>query len=146
MVYAGDIVRAGDVSSDWADFTPSFTNFTVGANGALAGRWRRISNKLIVFRAQLTLGAASSVGGTLGLTIPGSLSGEAANLTQTVPTFAWDSSASTGYIGAAKLASGGGTALDRFYGPSSTLWNATAPFTWATGDFLEVQGWLEVTT
>lgn len=146
MVSAGDIVRASDGGTADASFTPSFTNFTTG-NGAVAGSWRRITKTgLIFFVAQFTMGSTSAVGGTLGVTVPGSLSGDGSSTTQVLTTFAWDNSVATGYVGIAKLTGGGGTTLDRFYGPSNTLWNGTSPFTWAQNDFLVVQGVLKVTT
>lgn len=148
MVYAGDIIRADDSSTDWADFTPSWTNLTVG-NGSVGGRWRRVGNKTIELRAQFTFGSTSSIGGNLGLTLPGGLSGEGSTLRQAVPAWLMDSSASSQWaVGLALLQAGGGTALDSLYGPTTAFarWNATNPITWANGDICLVQGFVEVTT
>lgn len=145
MVKAGDIVRATDAFTDWFDFTPTFSNFTLG-NGSSGGRWRRVGSFTIELRAQLILGSTSSVTGTLGLTLPASLSGQGSAGTQLVAALGRDVSASTGYTGLAKLQSGGGTTLNEIYGPSSTVWNATSPFTWANGDQLSLHGYVEVTT
>jgi hypothetical protein len=146
MASAGDIIRAGDFTTDWTTFTPTFTNFTVG-NGTVAGKWRRIADKMIFLRAQFTMGSTSAVTGNLGLTIPGGLSGEGATLRQHLPIWGFDSSASGGFTGSAVLQSGGGTALDRFFGPTTSVgWTTATPITWATGDIVLIQGYLEVTT
>jgi len=97
-------------------------------------------------RASLTLGSTSSITGNLGLTIPGSLSAEGTTR-QIMNAWAFDSSASGGYSGVALLQNGGGPNFDRFYGPSNTVgWNGSTPFTWASGDQIAVQGWVQVTT
>jgi hypothetical protein len=145
VVSAGDIVRASDGGTAETSFTPSFTNFTVG-NGSVAGSWRRIAKTgLIFFTAQFVMGSTSAVGGTLGLTVPGGLSGDGAVTTQVVSAWAWDNSLASMFGGGNKLAGGGGTALDRFYF-AGTAANGTTPFTWAANDFLLVEGLLRVTT
>ena len=145
MVSAGGIIQAGDAFGDWISFTPSFTNFTLG-NGTRGGLYRRVGEFTIEIVAQFTFGSSSSISAGLGLTLPASLSGDGATTTQIVPAMAWDNSGAAGYSGHAKLQSGGGTALDRFFGPNTTQWNGTVPFTWATSDFLVVQGMVKVTT
>ncbi|OHV42176.1 hypothetical protein BBK14_11175 [Parafrankia soli] len=145
MVLAGDLIRAEDAFTDWESFTASFTNFTLG-NGTRAGEWRRVGNETAELIAQFTFGSTSSISAGLGLTLPGGLSGDGSAHRQTVSAFAWDNSASAGYVGRAVLQSGGGTQLDRIYGPSGTQWNATTPFTWAVNDFLLIEGPVKVTT
>jgi hypothetical protein len=145
MALAGNIVRPGDNFTDWTTFTPGFTNLTVG-NGQTSGKYRRTGEFTIELRVSFLFGSTTALTGAVGFALPASLVGEAASLTQIMSAFAWDNSASTGYAGMAKLAGGGGTTFDRAYGPNSTAWLATVPFTWATNDFFVAQGWVEVTT
>jgi len=142
--YAGNIIRAGDAFSGWTPFTPVFANVTVGA-GQVSGYWRRVGTNSIDVHAIFVFGTGSAVG-TLGLTLPGGLSGDGTAFTQTMSAFAWDNSAATGYTGRIKLQAGGGTFMDRIYGPSSVGWAATVPITWAANDFLLIEGSLRTTS
>lgn len=143
-VYAGQIVRAGDGFTQWTPFTPDFQLSAIG-DGTVQGEWRRVGDQTIDVRAQLTVGSTTSVG-TLGLEVPAGLLVDGALTRSILTAWAWDSSASTGYVGVMVSQTGGGALLDRAYGPSTTGWNATAPFTWATGDQLVVSGTLRITT
>ena len=146
MVFAGQEVRVNDAFGAWTTFTPSWINLSVN-NGSTAGEWRRIADFMIFLRAQVTWGSTTAASGTIGLTLPGSLSGEGASARQHMPIWGFDSSASGGFVGTAVLQSGGGTNLDRFYGPTvSAGWAATVPITWATGDIIELQGWIRTTS
>lgn len=144
MVLAGQLVRVNDTFSNWVQFTPSFTNFTVGAGGTISGKWRTAGGATIQWRAYFQFGSGSSVAGQLGITIPNGYTG--VDGFQTLKVFAFDSSASSGYSGHAKLNGGGGTTYPAFYGPSGTVWNATTPFTWASGDYLIVSGETETSS
>lgn len=146
MVFAGQEIRVNDAFGAWTSFTPTWVNFSLG-NGSTAGEWRRVADFMIFFRAMVTLGSTSSFSGSLGLTLPGSLSGEGSSMRQFVPVWGFDSSASGGFTGAAVLQSGGGANLDRFYGPTTSVgWNSTTPITWATSDIIEAQGWIRTTS
>jgi hypothetical protein len=146
MVFAGQEVRVGDAFTSWTTYTPTFLNVTLGTGATVTGKWRRVADFMILLRFQLTLGTGGSVTGNLGVTIPGGLSGEG-TLRQTLPVWAFDSSASGYYSGVAVLQNGGGPNFDRFGGPSNTVgWNGTTPFTWASGDIIQGQGWVDVTT
>lgn len=149
MVFAGQEIRVNDAFGAWTTFTPSWINISVG-NGSTSGEWRRIADFMIFFRAQLTLGSTTSSSGSIGLTLPGSLSGEGASIRQHVPIWAFDSSAGQGFVGTAVLQSGGGANLDRFYGPTASAgWQLTGtpvPLTWATSDIILLEGWIRTTS
>lgn len=145
MAYAGNIVRAGDFMQLGGEFDPEWANFTVG-NGNSEGRWWRLGDGLIFVRAFMFFGSTSSVGGSLGFTLPGGKTAEAVAFGQSVPALAFDSSAAAAYAGFARVPLGGGTGVTLLMGPSSAAWAATVPFTWATNDFIQVQGIFEVTT
>lgn len=136
--FAGNTIRAGDDFSAWTPFTPTFQGVTLGA-GEIAGFWRRAGTFSIDVHAYFRFGTGSAVT-TLGLTLPGGLSGDGSAMPQTLSACAFDSSANTGYAGFCKLADGGGTLMDRCYGPSSLAWAAAVPFTWAANDWLLIEG------
>lgn len=148
MVFAGQEIRVNDSFGPLTTFTPSWINLTLG-NGSTAGEWRRMFDFMIWIRAQFTFGSTTSTSGPLGLTLPGSLSGEASTVRQHVPIWAFDSSASQGFVGTAVLQSGGGANLDRFYGPTSSAgWQISGgiPLAWASGDIILVEGMVRVTS
>ncbi len=145
MVLAGNIVRASDSYTTWTTFTPTWLNITVG-NGSVGGRYRRVGSFTIEFRAQIVFGSTTSVTGTIGLTVPGGLTGEGASTRQIIQAGAFDNSAPAGVTGLGLLQSGGGTSIDRFYGAVTNFWGSGLPFTWATSDQLWCKGSLEVTT
>jgi hypothetical protein len=145
MVLAGNIVRASDAYTTWTTFTPTWLNITVG-NGSVGGRYRRVGSFTIEFRAQILFGSTTSVTGTIGLTVPGGLSGEGASTRQIIQAGAFDNSGPTGIPAIGLLQSGGGTQIDRFYGAVSNFWTSTVPWTWATSDQIWCKASLEVTT
>ena len=59
----GGTWRTIDVT--WKDYTPTFTNFTLG-NGTVTGKYVRIG-RLVHFIVQVTLGSTSSVSATGGI-------------------------------------------------------------------------------
>jgi hypothetical protein len=144
MVLGGQIVRVNDAINAWTDFEPLFTNFDLGSGAVSGGRWRPLGEFAIEWRAYFVLGSSPSISFPFGLVLPNSFSG--VDGYQIVSAFAFDTSASTGYSGVAKLTTGGGTTYTAFYGASSISWRNNTPFTWAAGDSLIVQGWTETAT
>jgi hypothetical protein len=130
----GWIIMAEPVQS----FTPSFGNVTLG-NGSRTGLYRR-SDGWLEFVAYIVLGSTSSVGGSVTLTLPVTATNIVSDQLRVALT---DTSAGQIYMGRANanataptiyyaLVSGGLVGLN-------TL-SATAPFTWAAGDAIEVSG------
>lgn len=62
-VYDGSNWRIIDIA--WSDYTPTFSNFTLG-NGTVTGKYFRIG-RLVHFIVQVTLGSTSSVSATGGI-------------------------------------------------------------------------------
>lgn len=62
-IYDGSNWRIFDVA--WSDYTPTFTNFTLG-NGTVTGKYFRVG-RLTHFIVQVTLGSTSSVSATGGI-------------------------------------------------------------------------------
>lgn len=137
------LVTADLPQNAWVSWTPTLVNISVGA-GSVTARYAQVSNKTIICRLHIALGAGASVtgdptftlpvtraayGGTAGLTPLGPVAfrdtgvgayyGEVINLTTTTCAFrVFDTS------GAYALA----------VSPSSTI-----PFTWVSGDEIYCQ-------
>jgi hypothetical protein len=131
MVYAGDPVLASDISAledvAWTDFTPTFTNITVG-NGTLSCAYLQIG-RFVTARYSLVLGSTSSVGSAGNATLPVPI----ASNTQ-IGGKAWyrDSSATSNYQGLVAL-SGSVMVFLRLVEAQTGI-SATSPFTWASSD------------
>jgi len=137
-IYDGSAWRIVDVA--WSDYTPTFTNFTLG-NGTVTGKYFRIG-RLVHFIVQVTLGSTSSVSATGGI--------------QTSLPVAYASTAR--FHGTARMAVGstfmgtvigsGGNAVLYVNNVSGTYETVTLttnaiPGAWATGHTFLIQGTYE---
>jgi len=117
--------------SRWGTYTPSWTNLTVGDATVLAVlRWE--FNQLH-FRGQITLGASSSITGTVSMLIPDSRTGDAYSSMGNAIIL---DNGTRLYTCQAHIAPAA-TAVNFVHSEGGTI-NATSPMTWTTGDVL---GW-----
>jgi len=128
-----DIMTLLTVNDAWVDFTPVWTNLTVG-NGTQVAACKVIGTTVLL-RAKLTFGSTTSVSGTIGIVLP-----------FTVKTGAYNN------IGHVLLLDSGGVNTEGVVDQSGILVvmtasgtyvgravvNATVPHTWATGDSIQL--------
>lgn len=130
FVYDKPNLRWIELSSAWTAYTPVWTNLTVGDASWVAQR--RYENGAIHCAGQITLGATSSISGTVSQTIPDSLTTNATGSSGTGITS--DSAASPTLRPHVCHAAPGGTSWT-FITDAGAL-NATVPSALATGDVI----------
>lgn len=119
-------------------FTPSFSNTTPG-NGTRSGSYHR-SDGWVDFTASFVLGSTSAVSGSVGLTLPIAGTGLVSDQLRVALT---DTSAGQIYQGRVNANNTAPTLYHALVSGSLvglTTLSATAPFTWAAGDAIEVSG------
>jgi hypothetical protein len=124
--------NSGTVTNGVTTFTPVFINLTLG-NGVATGWYKRHGNQITVY-AKLTLGSTTTLLGDIGFTAPlpstqdalGSASG-------------YDLSLNAHWSSTSRIASGSSFVFIYSNNGVGTYWNATIPFTWASGDFVQLQ-------
>lgn len=128
------------ITSAWTEWTPSWTNLTVG-NGTNEGAYLQIG-KLVFFRAYLVFGSTTSISGSVVIATPTPI-GSYSNHTIIGNLLCHDSSPLTFYPG--NITYNGGLELHNATATyiKWTTVTATTPFTWATNDYLSVQGFYE---
>jgi len=129
----------------WVDFTPTFTNTTLG-NGTQKGRYRRVGDSMEL-EAIFTLGSTSSVGGTITFTIPDSKTIQF----QTGVSYgmfgwvhAYDASPSSGRMSGVVTQASSTTLGFSAAGAGGSDFNATTPFTWTNGDTLQFKAFIPI--
>lgn len=138
--YNGTAWVSVNKGSAWTAYTPTLTNATVG-NGTVAGSYIQ-QGKLVSFRARFALGSTSTVTGNINLSLPFAA---ATGSLQLADCILEDAGVSV-YPGVAELS--GSVASVRATGASGTYATQvqvgpTVPFTWASGDAVNVQGTYE---
>lgn len=128
-------------SVTYTTWTPTFTNFTLG-NGTLVARYGT-SGKFVTFTLGIQLGSTSSVTGGITFSPPKTPSNTSLNIDQFVFTAFLDAGVDI-YYGATELLNGS-TAVVYSILTSGTYasrqgTSATAPFTWASGDVIQITG------
>lgn len=142
MPLAGDIIDASDVpGNSWTDYTPVITGATSGSltvgNGTMVGRYYRVG-ALCVAQMDFTFGSTSSAAGISGAMVV------------SLPFAARATSPSTLGIGfiadnsplTRKTTVNVQNTVNNFLMVTSdagTILGATAPWTWATSDFIRTQ-------
>lgn len=117
----------------WTTYTPTVTGFTLG-NGTSTHRWMKVGD-LIFTKHRLVLGSTSAVTGWINIALPFAL-GAAPNGFQ-VSSSAVDSSAGQNYI--MQGLTNGNTIGPVWGNPAVVVFqSATAPFTWAQNDTLDM--------
>ena len=131
-------------ATDWAAWTPTWANLTVG-NATQTARYSQ-SGKTVFFSLKLVLGSTSSVGTQPTFTWPVSAASAAAAETALTKVVYLDASAQI-ILGATDPRSST-TALTKLNATSGTVQlqdqdravNSTTPFTWTTSDTIWVMG------
>lgn len=134
---------AGTGSSwTWQSWTPVWTNLTVG-NGTVSSTYTQIG-KTVILRLAVVFGSGSSIGGTVSFTLPvTAVSYGLGGTAQPVTGLSWmEDTGSANYQGNVSLASTT-TGRIKVYTTGSTYagtadLSATIPFSWGTGDSLNV--------
>jgi hypothetical protein len=147
---AGDVLTAADMNGigETSTFTPSITNFTLG-NGTAVGRFVRV-NKLVYFRVGISFGSTTSIGaGAKDLTLPIAATNVATLDGLNILVHYYDLNLSIGVfnqpaicIGTTAVRLGANNVAGTY--ESFTDLSSTVPFTWATGDVLNIAGTYEV--
>jgi hypothetical protein len=121
----------------YTDYTPTFTNFTLG-NGTITFSRYAQSGDVVHYYGKITLGSTSSVTGTWETSLP--VNCKASTMGYGGTSFFYDNSAGTSYFGFTFVGAGGQTkisyAADIASAANAGIVNATTPFTWATSDVL----------
>lgn len=129
------------VGGAWADWSPTWTNVTVG-NGTVAAKYAK-AGRLVVFSLVFTLGSTSSISGTIGFSPPSDLR---ATLIGNFDVGLEDSGTAL-YIGYGRANAtnridlGSLNAAGTYLRDGAT--SGTVPFTWGTNDRVMVNGTYE---
>ena len=142
---------AGGGGATWANYTPTWTNLTVG-NGTNSGRYIQIE-KVVFFNAYVLFGSTTSVSGGIEVSVPvtaGSTSALAmGNYTVMVVDdgvgnwFATVNTDRVNWTDTGKIRLIPWKANDTYL-KFDTNFSSTVPFTWATSDRIMVAGYYEV--
>ena len=128
----------GGVSS-WQSWTPSWTNFTLG-NGSVISRYSQIG-KIVFISITITWGSTTSAtASSMAISLPISANTNGSNIGF---GFLRDSSAAIGYLGTMELNSSTTAIFGHNQSGSNSTVTATAPFTWAVGDTMKMNGFYE---
>ena len=122
----------------WRDWTPTWTNLSVG-NGTVVARYQQV-DKLITIRLSLTFGSSTSISGDVKVSLPVVPSGSYL-LSAIGQAFLVDTGTER-FLGYISTQVSGSVALIRAWGAATTIVNeitlsSTVPFTWTTSDILQ---------
>jgi hypothetical protein len=119
-------------------WTPTFNNFTVG-NGSVFGRYTKIGNVVNLF-VGFNMGSTSSIGGSIGSVSGLPFAIESVGSTSYFPAYGIALDAGVAYYSIFAGGNQTSTQLDSVKTTNNeTAVNATNPFTWGTGDALNLQ-------
>jgi hypothetical protein len=128
---------------DWTDYTPTWTTSGTSpsiGNGTLAGRYRLIAPKTYLYRLQFTAGSTTTFGtGAWSFSLPWTAS--SSNSQELVGRIL--DTGTDNKLAAGDISPSGSTIAQITAEGSNTITN-TAPMTWANGDMLILQGWIEI--
>ena len=139
-------IDSSKISTTVTSWTPTWTNLTVG-NGTYTSQHYTQIGKLITYNLHFILGSTSSISGVIEFSIPTTANTNLAtggNTGQTIGSVKLIDAGTEEYLGQANLKN---TTTARV-----TVWNtastfsaqastgATNPFTWTTGDAIDVTG------
>lgn len=119
------------IDEDWQDFTPAFTNFTLGNGTVTRAAYKRQGTSLSL-NVDVTLGSTSSVSGNLGINLP--INYASGGFTGAVML---NDNGTRYYPGVAHLSTNVLYLIHTESG-NTGLANATTPFTWTTNDQFKV--------
>lgn len=133
---------ADAASGAWTNWTPTYSNITVG-NGTVIARYLQLA-KTVFFEFQLTLGSTSSIGTGPTFNLPVT---PKQNVNSPCPAQLVDAGTLV-YYGAGEFGSTTSMYINRQRADDSTLKSAditsTVPFTWGTNDIIALRGFYEV--
>lgn len=129
-----NLLELNSTASAWTAFTPTLTNFAATVSEA---RYKQ-TGKIVEFQCVLSLTAAPT--GNLRMSLPVTARTSAA--TPNMGT-AHGYTGTVGRMGILLYAST--TTVDFLDGSGGANWNATVPFTWASGHAIRIQGCYEAT-
>ena len=131
---------ASALTDSWTTWVPTLTNLTQGS-GTLTAKYRRVG-KTVDFRFLFIFGAASAVGTSPQFTLPVAPHSDYAAAAGAFLGSGYLIDASGGARDGAPLYVSGSTVTIQFWNatPANTGVTSTGPWTWATGDILEVHG------
>jgi hypothetical protein len=138
---AGDVLTAAEMNGigEYADYTPTFTNLTVG-NGTVAFRFARVQNFVYV-QGTIQFGSTTSVSGGVSATLPVTSTTRLGSTP--IGTVSLLDTGAARYFGPALFSSTTAFVVNAFTiigtSVSTIAINAATPFTWATGDVISVQ-------
>lgn len=141
--------RLEDIEQEWQDWTPTWTNLTVG-NGTTTAKYTQIG-KTVHYYIKFTLGSTSAIGSPPKYTLP---------ITPILSTIAVDpilghcslrdvtAGGAGSFVGYARAAGSGEAFIGvNILGAGNYINNvglsATTPFTWATDDVIAIFGTYE---
>jgi hypothetical protein len=141
---SGDVLTAADLNAigDWQTFTPVFNNVTLGASGAVTGRYAEV-NDLVFYAAKLELGGTGSVTSHITLTPPAGT----ADSSTTYATAHQGWARPTGGTIYHAMGFASGSAIYYYAYGLTGSWtgaaavNATTPATWNSSGIFYCQGW-----
>ena len=125
----------------WANYTPSFTNFTLG-NGTVTARYCQI-NGIVFAEGTIQLGSTSVMGTSPAIAHPVGTANSPLNFGHLATYF--DAGTAT-YIGTLQITASGinlATLYTAGTWAESGYINATTPFTWTTSDEIFYSYWYE---
>jgi len=124
--------NAGSVTNGITVFTPTFVNVTLG-NGTVSGWYKRHGNQLTLY-ADLTFGSTTVVTGQIAVTTL-----LAATQSALGSAAGYDLSPGALYSSVSTINAASTFVFVYSNTGTGTYWNATNPFTWATGDLVQIQ-------
>ena len=134
-------------SGSWINFTPTFTNLTVG-NATLTGKYINI-NKRVFFYLQVTFGSTTSMGNDANFTLPVAAASTAASQGGIYQITFQDHGVGT-FVGAIQALNNttttvrfGGVLTNSTYGSYAPT-TSTVPIGWGTNDGIYISGMYEV--
>jgi hypothetical protein len=141
MPSAGDIIHANDVIPDtWTSYSPSWTattsNPSIG-NGTITGRYAQTAS-LVWVNIKMTAGSTTTFGtGLWRFSLP-----VTPTVDELLPSTVSDNSTSFRYNATTRiiLSSTSGDNMRIHVDGGYSGVSATAPYTWASGDFLIISG------
>lgn len=133
-------IGSGTQMGAWTSYTPTWVSGLTAGNGTTTAKYIQIG-KLVIGRLEFVLGSTSSISGSPYFSPPASVaSGQGGFVIGRAQMY--DSPAGQNYLG---LAYCNGTNIGLFFentgGTYNTMGgiNGTNPFTWGTGDSIQVQ-------
>ena len=125
-------LNSGSVTNGITAFTPTFNNVVIG-NGSVTGWYKRHGSQITMY-ARLLFGSTTSVSGAIDV-----ISLLSATENALGSAAAYDDSLAAQYSSVSRIAAPSNNILVYSNTGTPNFWNATVPFTWATGDVFEIQ-------